>query len=134
MRYTVHPLESSDLDAAASLVADRHTKNRFRLPDLSPSFSDPAHCRAALITALEDSRSTSAAAIADGRLAGFAIGATSVSQSDSLLGQIGAARSATVNAHTMGLAEGEAATSVFRSIYRDLSGGWIANGFFDHNV
>ena len=74
-RLDVTAFRDEHLGDAAVLLAARHAAQRTVEPLLSAAFEEPEHALAELQTAWETERASGAVALAEGRLAGFMIGA-----------------------------------------------------------
>src|SRR6185437_4122386 len=71
---SVRPLGTSDLDAAAALLADRHRRHRQAEPLLDPAYEDPAACRPEIEALLGADMGGGWVALRDGAVVGYLIG------------------------------------------------------------
>lgn len=134
-RVTVRPLERGDLDAAAALVAEDHRNARERHPVLVEELSDVAESRAMLVKWLENERTDGAVAFDGDVLAGFLMGERLAgAPPDSYMGQLAHPRSVRVGPSDQAVAAGYDARGVCRLLYRELSEGWVAAGYYNHSV
>ena len=76
-RTTVVDLSDEHLSAAAELLAGRHRAQRTHEPGLDPTFEDAAAARSEIEALRGREGAAGVAALADGRLAGFLLGAPS---------------------------------------------------------
>src|SRR6185436_19993284 len=71
---SVRPIEPSDLDAAARLLADRHRRHRLAEPLLDAAYEDPAAARREIEALLAGDRADGWTALRDGQIAGYLVG------------------------------------------------------------
>ncbi len=134
-RVQVRPFERGDLDAAAALLAETHRRDRERFPVLVEALADADEARTGLARWLDEERTAGAVALDGETLAGFLIGERSAgAPPDSYMAQLGHARSITIGARDHAIADGFDATAIYRVLYRELAAGWVAAGYFHHNV
>ena len=134
-RVTVRPFASGDLDAAAALLAEAHGRDRERHPVLAEELADVAEARSFLAKRLDHERTDGAVAIDGATLAGFAIGERMAPPPpDSYMGQLAHPRTINIGALNHGVAAGYDARDVCRRLYRELAGGWVAAGYYNHSV
>jgi GNAT superfamily N-acetyltransferase len=74
-RLEIRPLTDDLLDAAGRLLAGRHRAHRHREPALDASFEDALTARAAIAGLLAGADVTAMAALRDGELVGYLVGA-----------------------------------------------------------
>ena len=79
-RLEVVPFADEHLDVAARLLAARHARDRRAEPLLAKRFEDPASAREELEREWRSEGASGAAALRDGRLAGYLIGASRESE------------------------------------------------------
>src|SRR5688500_16571376 len=75
MATEIVPLTPEHLEPAAALLAARHRADRAREPDLPARFEEPAPAREALQAALDHDGTGGVAALREGRLVGYLLGA-----------------------------------------------------------
>jgi GNAT superfamily N-acetyltransferase len=73
--FEVRPFGEEDLAAAAVLLADRHRRHRAAEPLLPAAYEEPEAARAEIEALWDAPGTTGAAAVRDGRLAGYLLGA-----------------------------------------------------------
>ena len=133
-RLRARPFERGDLDAAASLLAETHRRDRARHPVLAEALERPAEARALLARWLDHERADGAVALDGGELAGFAIGERRPPPPPDLYLALSNPRSARIGARDHAVAPGCDASAVCRLLYRELAAGWAAAGYFHHDV
>ena len=131
---SVRPFERGDLDAAASLLAETHRRDRERHPVLTEALERPAEARAMLARWFEQERTDGAVLLDGGELAGFAIGERRAPPPPDLYLVLSPSRPARIGARDHAVAPGCDATAVCRLLYRELAAGWAASGYFHHSV
>src|SRR5436190_15394961 len=109
----IRPFASSDLDAAAALLAERHRRHRSAEPAMDPAYEAPAATRAQVEALLADETATGWVASRGGRVVGFLIG---VAKAD-----------ATWGPNVWVEAPGHAAEEpdVVRELYATAAGQWV---------
>jgi ribosomal protein S18 acetylase RimI-like enzyme len=70
----IRPLEPSDVDSAARLLAERHRRHRLAEPLLDPAYEDPAVTRPEIEALLRSDKAAGWVVIRDGALAAYLIG------------------------------------------------------------
>jgi ribosomal protein S18 acetylase RimI-like enzyme len=121
---TVRSLCPDDLEAAAELLAARHRAHRRAEPLLSQRFQDPGACLPELRNAWGPGAS-GAAAVRDGRLVGYLLGAP---KENPVWGpNVWVENAGQALAHDL---EGE----VMRDLYGLAAGGWVEAGHTAHYV
>jgi GNAT superfamily N-acetyltransferase len=129
---TVVPFTADHLDAAAALLAARHRADRARAPELPARFeqADEAH---ALLQSLLDEGSSGEAAVRDGRLEGYLLGAAELVHPASGTAQFVRPRTARIEnaGHAVDPATAEA---TYRRLYTALAARWLAAALFVHDV
>ena len=111
----------TDLDGAATLLADRHRRHRLAEPLLDPSFENAGDARAAIEAELAADRAGGWIAWRDGEVVGYLIGQQ---------------KSPTWGANVWVEAAGHAATepSVVRELYAVASATWVGEGRTNHHI
>lgn len=120
-RLTIRPFESSDLPAAAELLADRHRRHRLAEPAMDPAFESPEAAGKELSVALEAEGATAWLALRDGDAVGYMVG----SPRDATWGPniwIGAAGHAAVE------------PEIVRELYAVAAETWVDAGLTSHYV
>lgn len=113
------------LPAAAELLARRHRRDRAAVPLLPARFEEPRTALAAVREVWHKPWTTGAAALRDGRLAGFLVGEV---KADTLRGRH-------VWMHLAGHALAEdLAPEWYGDLYAAAGPGWLEMGAFDHYV
>jgi len=107
---------------AGRLLADRHTRNRKRLPLLPPRFEDPDIAAKAVETLWEKKFKNGYAAFRDGKMIAYLIGETTIPPWG---------RSGYVYLPGYALAKDEN-ISVIQDLYALLGDDWVKNGNFNH--
>src|SRR5436190_1094270 len=79
-QVAVVPFDDTMLPAAGELLAARHRAHRAALPTLPDRFGEPATARRAVEAAWQEPHASGFAAVADGRLVGYLIGAWRVDE------------------------------------------------------
>lgn len=74
-RLEIVPFSDEHMDAAAGLLAARHARHRAAEPLLSPRYEEPAAAREELDRLWRTDGASGAAALRDGRLTGYLVGA-----------------------------------------------------------
>jgi GNAT superfamily N-acetyltransferase len=122
MPTDIRPLDPTDLDAAAALLADRHRRHRLVEPLLDPAYEDPAAARAEIETLLGKDLAAGWVATRDDELAGFLV---SISKDEKLWGP-------NVWVEPAGHAAVDAAT--VRRLYAAAAADWVGAGRKNHHV
>src|SRR5215469_4720200 len=117
------PFDDACLDDAAVLLAARQQRDREHEPALPERFVEPSAARAAVLSAWHEPAASGVAALRDGRLAGFLIGAPDLA---AIWG-----RSVWVRYGGHALAAGEDA-ELYRDLYAAAAPRWLARGCFAH--
>jgi GNAT superfamily N-acetyltransferase len=124
-RMEIVPFDATMVPAAAALLAARHRAQRALLPLLPERFGDAAAAIAAVEAAWAEPHTSGVAAMADGSLLGYLIGAWRV---DAIRG-----RTAWVGMAGHALAA-DADAEIFRDLYAALAPAWITVGCFAHHI
>ena len=119
------PFDDSHLDGAAMLLAARHRRDRQHEPALPERFAEPSAALAAVRSAWREADASGAAALRDGQLVGFLIGAPEIAE---MWG-----RSVWVRYGSHALAPAEDA-GLYRDLYAAAAPLWLARGCFAHYV
>ena len=119
---SIRPLEPSDVDAAARLLAERHRRQRLAEPLLDPIYEDPAATTPEIEALLGGERASGWVALRDGAVAGYLIG---VAKSDLVWG-------ANVWVEAAGHAADDPA--LVRDLYAVAAAAWVGEGRTNHHV
>ncbi len=122
MPTDIRPIETTDLDAAAALLADRHRRHRLVEPLLDPAYEDPSAARAEIEALLEKDLAGGWVATRDDAVIGFIVG---ISKDARLWGP-------NVWVEPAGHAAVDAA--VVRRLYAVAAADWVAAGRKNHHV
>jgi ribosomal protein S18 acetylase RimI-like enzyme len=119
------PFDDTHLAAAAVLLAARHQRDRVHEPALPSRFEASEAAQAAAASALREADASGVAALRDGQLVGFLIGAPEIAE---IWG-----RSVWVRYGGHALASAEDA-GLYRDLYAAAAPHWLARGCFAHYV
>ena len=122
MPTDVRPIESADLDAAATLLADRHRRHRLVEPLLDPAYEEPAAARKEIEALLEKDQAGGWVATRFGEMVGYMVG---MAKDEKLWGP-------NVWVEPAGHAAVDAAA--VRRLYAVAAGEWVAAGRNNHHV
>jgi len=117
----IRPFADDHLDGAASLLAERHRRQRLVEPALPPRYEDPAVTRGEIEAAWRAEGASGAVALVDGRVTGYVVGAPR-----------GPVWGPNVWVELAGHAVEDA--EVARDLYGAVAGGWVAAGNHRHYV
>ena len=119
---SVRPIEPSDLDAAARLLADRHRRHRLAEPLLDAAYEDPAAARREIEALLAGDRADGWTALRDGQIAGYLVGVSKAEASWGPNVWVEAAGQAAVDG------------AVVRSLYAAAAKAWVDAGRLNQHV
>lgn len=125
MATDIRPIESSDLEAAGALLANRHARHRLVEPLLDPAYEDPARARAEiekLLAARDHAPAQGWTAVRDGSVVGYIVG---IGKDAALWGPnvwVEPAGHAAVDRETV------------RELYAAAAATWVADGRKNHHV
>lgn len=122
MKINILPFTSDMIPDAGRLLADRHARNRTKLPLLPKRFEDPQVAVKAVETLWKEKFKSGYAAFRDGKMVAYLIGQTST---DSW------GRSGYVYLPGYTVAEDES-PRVFQDLYSLLGEDWVKKGCFNH--
>ena len=122
MATDIRPLETADLEAAATLLADRHRRHRVVEPLLDPAYEDPSAARTEIEALLEKDQADGWVATRDGAVVGFLVG---IGKDQKLWGP-------NVWVEPAGHAATDAAA--VRRLYAVAAADWVAAGRKNHHV
>lgn len=124
-----------DIGSAAILLAQRHRRDRERLPLLSPTFEEPGECVTLLRRSFErDPHLLAVAALAGSELAGYIFAETQLVAPTSHEAQYIAPYTLSIGLHAHAVAQGHDATDLYRLMYANVAARAVAQGFFHHRV
>ena len=121
-RFEIRSLDDDFLVDAGRLLADRHRSHRLREPALDPRYEDPALARAEIEVLRARDGATARAALRDGTVVGYLVGAP---------------RDAALWGPNMWVdVAGHAASEpeAVRELYAASAGGWVDDGRSNHSV
>ena len=118
----IRPFASSDANAAATLLAERHRRHRAAVPALDPAYEVPAATRLQIEALLADATASGWSATREGHLVGFLIG---VARADATWGP-------NVWVEAPGHAAEEPA--IVRELYATAAAQWVGEGRTNHHV
>src|SRR6185369_3797571 len=119
---SIRPLEPSDVDAAARLLAERHRRQRLAEPLLDPIYEDPAATTPEIEALLGGERASGWVALRDGGVAGYLIG---VAKSDLVWG---------ANAWVEAAGHAADEPALVRDLYAVAAAAWVGEGRTNHHV
>jgi GNAT superfamily N-acetyltransferase len=133
MALRVQPFEERHLDAAASLLAARHARDRARDGRLPLAFESPATTRPLVEQLFRAAGAEGVVALRDGEPAGYLLARPALPSPTRFEAMIFPPRSLAIPYHGHALAAGEDA-SLYRDLYAALADSWVSRGFFHHFV
>jgi ribosomal protein S18 acetylase RimI-like enzyme len=118
----IRPFASSDLHAAAALLAERHSRHRAAEPAMDPEYEGPAVTRAQIEALIADATASAWVAARGSRVVGFLVG---VAKADTTWGP-----------NVWVEAPGHAAEDpdVVRLLYATAAAQWVGEGRTNHHV
>lgn len=119
------PFTDDHLDGAAELLAARQAALRETEPLLPARFTEPGAARAAIAAVWGAEDATGVAAVREGSLVGYLIGAPII---DTLWGRTAWVRFA---GHARAL---DLPAEIYQDLYAALAPAWVARGCFDHYI
>ena len=122
-----------DLEHAASLLAERHARDRARDPRFPAEYAVPAACRPHVESAVTGDGAAGAVAVRDGDVVGFAAMQVFLANPTHMTAAFFTPRSTNIGYSGHAAAAGQE-FDVYRALYAHLSEVFVARGFFDHNV
>lgn len=130
----VRAFTADDIAQAGVLLAERQARERARQPLLNKTFEDPSAATELVRRVFEGSDRIGAAAIVDGRFAGFLLGELELLDPRSLPAQFSPPYTLSMPVHGHAVAPWADAVDVYRSLYGHLAGTAVERGFFEHRV
>lgn len=133
-RIKVRPMQPGDIAPAAALLAERHKRDRARLPFLNKVFEEPTECEALVRDTLQNPRAFAVAAELDGRLVGYLVGEREHHHPASLPAQWVPPYTFAIGLQGHAVAADVNAVDVYRLMYGELAARAVERGFFEHRV
>lgn len=121
------------LDAAASLLAERHVRDRERDPRFPAAYEIPPACRPLIEQALATEGGRGVVAASGGEIVGFAVMAPFLAQPTHMTAAFFPARCTNLG-YTAHASKAGMELDVYREMYAALADHFVGQGFFDHNV
>ncbi len=121
------------LDVAAELLAQRHKRDRVRLPFLPAGFEDAAACRPQIEAAFDGPGWYGVVARSGAEVVGFAVMTTQLIPSTHFLASFFPPRGASLGYAAHATKEGME-YDAYRAMYSDLADHYVALGYFDHSI
>jgi GNAT superfamily N-acetyltransferase len=121
------------IDAAASLLAERHVRDRQRDSRLPVAYEIPPACRPLIEQALGETGSKAVVAVDNGEVIGFAVMSTFLAQPTHMTAAFFPPRCTNLG-YTAHAAKAGRELEAYREMYAVLSDHFVRNGYFDHNV
>jgi GNAT superfamily N-acetyltransferase len=121
------------LDAAAGLLAQRHKRDRARLPFLPSAFEDAAACRPQIESAFENPGWYGVVALDGSEVVGFAVMTTQLIPATHFLASFFPPRGVSLGYAAHAAKEG-LEYDAYRAMYADLADHYVTLGYFDHTV
>jgi GNAT superfamily N-acetyltransferase len=128
------PFADGYLDAAASLLAERHRQDRLQEPDLPARFEEPGPARALLKELLAWPVARGVIAFQGHRPIGFLVGGSLLTPPETRHAFFLPTRSGYVPFAGQAVASDKDASEIFAALYAALSADWVARGHFCHYV
>jgi GNAT superfamily N-acetyltransferase len=133
-RIDVRPFEERDIAVAAALLAERHRRDRARLPMLAASLEHSATCGVVLSALAANRLTAGAVASVGGETAGFLFGTEQLFAPTHFASQFIPPHSISMPVEGHAVAAGHDATAIYRALYARLAEDWVASGFFTHRA
>jgi GNAT superfamily N-acetyltransferase len=133
MSVTIVPFTADHLDAAASLLAARHRRDRAWVPALSPVYEDPAAARPVLDDLLTADGGCGVIALRDGAVVAYLLGAPVLRSPTDAFAAFHHPRAAEIpyDGHAAAPADGAA---LFPRLYAVLAQEWVSHGLVGHYI
>jgi GNAT superfamily N-acetyltransferase len=136
-RLSVREFRPGDLQAAAELLAASQARVQAAGPPslkLGERFLEAAGCRAVIEQLVASPRASAVVAEEKGRLRGFLAGERQLFAPEDFASIYAEPRSTNVPLHGHAIADGADPQLLYEAMYAGVARGWIADGFFVHNV
>ncbi len=136
-KVNVREFRPGDVQAAAELLAAAHGRAQAAGPGglrLGERYLGAAGCRNVLEQLVASPRATSVVAEVRGRLLGFLAGERQLFAPEDFASIYAEPRSTNVPLHGHAVAADVDVEAVYEAMYGALASGWVADGFFIHNV
>jgi GNAT superfamily N-acetyltransferase len=125
--------KARDLEHAASLLAERHVRDRARDPRFPAAYEVPAACRPHVESAVNAPEAFSVVAVRDGEVVGFAAMQAFLANPTHMSAGFFQPRCTNLGYAAHASIAG-AEFDVYREMYGALADHFVARGYFDHNV
>lgn len=133
-RIHVRPFHFDDIGAAALLLAERHARDRSRLPQLSKTFDSAEECAALLRATAQDENAFGVTALKDDRPVGFLLAEKQLHPPTSLAAQFIPPYTLGLPLHGHAVSSEVGATEVYRLMYAEVAARGVERGFFAHRA
>lgn|GEM_PF-744752 len=136
-RLLVRDLRPSDVDAAAELLCAAHLRGQGSAAAgavLGPKFFDVQACRGLVETAASSARVRGAVVEDGSHLCGYLLGEKQMFGPQEFASIYAEPRSIGISLQGHAVAADVDAALVYETLYAYLARGWVADGFFTHNV
>ncbi|MEO8540752.1 MAG: GNAT family N-acetyltransferase [bacterium] len=130
----VRPLDPSDAQRCAELLAARHERDFARLGHLEPALREASGWRPLIEPLLANPRADGVAAVRGPELVGFLIGERMLLPPNDFASQFIPPRSIQIGLEGHAVAAGEDSLAVYRAMYAVLARPWVDAGFFTHRA
>jgi GNAT superfamily N-acetyltransferase len=134
-RIPLREFTPADIDAAAALLAARHTRERARLPQLGARLESTDACTGELRRFVANARMNGVVAETfDGSIAAFLFGEKMMLPPNAYPSMFVYPHSISMPVHGHAAVIGGDTTALYRAMYADLAGRWVRQGFFVHET
>ena len=133
-RIVVRPFETSDLEAAAALLATRQKRDRLRFERLEPGLESHGVCAELLAPLASTAHTSGVVALRDGRVAAFLFGEKMTFAPYEFLSMFIPPHSISIPVQGHAAEPGEELFALYRAMYGELAGQWVRQGFFVHQT
>lgn len=121
-RREIRPFQPADIDAAASLLAERHRRHRLAEPLLDARYEDPRAARPEIAALLQGEQASGWVALRDGTVEAYLIG---VAKSEQMWGP---------NVWVEAAGHAAASPARIRDLYAVAAAAWVGEGRNNHHV
>jgi GNAT superfamily N-acetyltransferase len=136
-RLNVREFRAADLHAAAELLAASQARAQAAGPPslrLGERFLEAAGCLTVIEQLVESPRASAVVAEENGRIRGFLAGERQLFAPEDFASIYAEPRSTNVPLHGHAIADGADPQRLYEAMYAGVARGWIADGFFVHNI
>ncbi|MCC6958933.1 MAG: GNAT family N-acetyltransferase [Dehalococcoidia bacterium] len=123
-----------DAAAMSDLLAQRHRRDRSRIPSLTAHLSEPAAWRSMVDGLLANPRADVQVAMRAGAVVGFLAGERMLLGPADFASQFIPPQSIQSGLESQAVADGEDALNILRALYAVLARTWVDAGFFTHRI